>query len=111
MMSGTAIVPTGSMCRSGLRLTRPCAYAVMSPKWRATKPCAASCSVMANSTGRAYRANVWRRWVTSIFLPSSLSDGLHLERRERALSDARDERLLAGEIDHGARLDAAGAGV
>jgi hypothetical protein len=33
---GTTTVPIGSMWRSGFRLMRPCACAVMSPKWRAT---------------------------------------------------------------------------
>ncbi len=34
--SGTTIVPSQSMWRSGFRLMRPAACAVMSPKWRAT---------------------------------------------------------------------------
>jgi len=36
MMSGTTMVPITSTWRIGLRLMRPCACAVMSPKWRAT---------------------------------------------------------------------------
>ena len=50
-MPGSNIVPTGSMCFNGLKLTRPSRHAVSSPKGCATKPCAASWNVMAMSTG------------------------------------------------------------
>src|SRR5262249_49344247 len=39
---GSKIVPVGSMCFKGLRLTRPSLHAVSSPRKRATKPWAAS---------------------------------------------------------------------
>ena len=45
--------PDGSMCFSGLKVTRPSRQAVSSPKRRATKPCAASWNVMAMIAGRA----------------------------------------------------------
>ena len=50
-MPGSRIVPNGSMCFSGLALTRPSRQAVSSPNRRATKPCAASCRVMARIAG------------------------------------------------------------
>ena len=50
-MAGNTIVPNGSTCFRGLRLTRPSRQAVSSPNQCATKPCAASCSVMARTTG------------------------------------------------------------
>jgi hypothetical protein len=35
MIAGTRIVPTGSICLSGLAVIRPACHAVGSPKWRA----------------------------------------------------------------------------
>ena len=52
-MPGNKIVPKGSMCFAGLKLTRPSRQAVSSPSRCATKPCAASWSVMAMITGNA----------------------------------------------------------
>src|SRR5438034_10341317 len=50
---------------------------------------------------------VWAR--LSIFPAPSLSDGLDGERLERAFSPAQNARHVAGQIDHRARLDAAGS--
>src|SRR5437879_12137038 len=50
---------------------------------------------------------VWAR--LSIFPAPSLSDGLDGERLERAFSLAQNARRVAGQIDHRARLDAAGS--
>src|SRR6266404_7256094 len=47
----------------------------------------------------------------SIFPAPSLSDRLDGERLERALSLAHNARHVAGQIDHRARLDAAGPGI
>src|SRR2546427_11468658 len=47
----------------------------------------------------------------SIFSAPSLSDRLDGERLERALSLAHNARHVAGQIDHRARLDAAGPGI
>src|SRR5258708_4143919 len=55
-------------------------------------------------------ANVWTSWLTSMFT-AILSDRFDREGRKRALPLAQHERLLAAEIDHRARLDAARAGV
>src|ERR1700704_4877910 len=45
------MVPNGSICLSGLKLTRPSREAVSSPSMRATKACAASWKVIAMRTG------------------------------------------------------------
>jgi hypothetical protein len=50
---GTSTVPSGSMCFTGFSVTRPSIHAVESPKRLATKPWAASCSVIAKITGIA----------------------------------------------------------
>ena len=50
---GRSTVPIGSMCFSGFAVTRPSIQAVWSPKIRATYPCAASCKVIAKTTGTA----------------------------------------------------------
>src|SRR5258708_15200459 len=55
-------------------------------------------------------ANVWTSWLTSMFT-AILSDRFDREGRERAFPLAQHERLLAAQIDHRARLDAARAGV
>src|SRR3989442_15262064 len=47
----------------------------------------------------------------SIFSAPSLSDRLDGERLERALFLAHNARHVAGQIDHRARLDAAGPGI
>src|SRR6266481_3470025 len=47
----------------------------------------------------------------SIFSAPSLSDGLDGERLERAFSLSQNARHVAGQIDHRARLDAAGPGI
>src|SRR5437899_9673181 len=52
---------------------------------------------------------VWAR--LSIFPAPSLSDGLDGERLERAFSLSQNARHVAGQIDHRARLDAAGPGI
>src|SRR5256885_16504660 len=49
------------------------------------------------------------RGVTSIFATPILSDGLDGERLERAFSPAQNARHVTGQIDHRARLDAAGS--
>ena len=60
---GSRIVPTGSMCLKGLRLTRPNWDAVSSPRNRATNACAASCNVMASYNGNhPYGCDVERVW-------------------------------------------------
>jgi hypothetical protein len=48
------MVPNGSMCFSGLKLTRPSRQAVSSPQRCATKPWLASCRVIASSTGSTH---------------------------------------------------------
>ena len=48
---GRTKVPNGSTWRTGLKLTRPSRRAVSSPSRSATQPCAASCNVIAVTTG------------------------------------------------------------
>ena len=50
-ISGSAIVPTGSTCRTGLRLSRPFLRAVGSPNAFATQPCEISWSTIATMSG------------------------------------------------------------
>ena len=50
-ISGIRIVPIGSMCLNGLKLTRPRRHAVSSPNNRATYPCEASWNVIAITKG------------------------------------------------------------
>ena len=45
------MVPKGSMCRAGLKLSLPARRAVSSPSFQAIQPCAASCRVIAVTAG------------------------------------------------------------
>ena len=51
--AGRTMVPKGSMCRAGLKVSLPARRAVSSPSFHATQACAASCSVIAVTTGSA----------------------------------------------------------
>jgi hypothetical protein len=56
--AGTSSVPTKiDMPQCGLKVTRPSLSAVWSPSLLATQPWAASCTVMASSTGTASTAS------------------------------------------------------
>jgi hypothetical protein len=46
IIAGRMIVQNGSMCFSGLRVSRPARCAVWSPKRRATAPCDTSCRMI-----------------------------------------------------------------
>ena len=52
-------MPNGSMCLIGLKLTRPSMRAVLSPQRSAIQPCAASCSVIAITTGSSQTESAW----------------------------------------------------
>src|SRR5262249_6261543 len=68
-IAGIRIVPTGSMCLSGFMVTRPKRYAVSSPRRWATKPCAASCRVIARTTGSTHTDAVARNVSSCMRLP------------------------------------------
>ena len=52
-------MPNGSMCLSGLKVTRPSRRAVLSPQRSAIQPCAASWKVIAITTGRNQTESAW----------------------------------------------------
>ena len=60
--AGNAIVKTGSICLTGLRVRRPFSFAVSSPSQYAVNPCISSCSTIDPNT----TANTMIRYVTSI---------------------------------------------
>src|SRR3989304_9383555 len=53
---GRRMVPTGSMCVAGWRVSLPSIRAVLPPRRKAIHPWATSCTVMANNTGNAHTA-------------------------------------------------------
>src|SRR3972149_8433866 len=66
------MVPIGSRCRKGLRVTLPSIFAVGSPSLLATHAWAHSCMVSARSTGGTSRRVLCRKSCTIYFFPLKL---------------------------------------
>ena len=63
-MAGRMMVPKGSMCLTGLSVSRPARLAVSSPKARATAPCDTSCRITEGMSAQKSRiSRVLTLWV------------------------------------------------
>src|SRR5450631_3990680 len=122
---GTSTVPTGSICRSGLRLKRPSICAVRSPKIRAVHPCATSCSVIAKSAGIAHieifsrnadKSNACTRYLTintssRARIASALYGCWVRKGGDVAAAHPDDDGAVARQIDHRCRNQSAVAAI
>ena len=98
-------VPNGSICFSGLNVTRPSRHAVSSPRRRATNPCAASWNVTAKMTGRiqVVASRTMFAYCAAAFMPSPAAA------IPPAISSAKRRSALAARLCQN-RLPRPGAG-
>ena len=118
-MPGRTSVPNGSTWRTGLKLTRPSRRAVSSPSRSAIQACAASCSVIAVTTGSAQTESVWPMAARSIMRRrrpaasascarrTSGSNGSIVARGQRPPRPRRAGRAASGQRRHGLQHGAA----
>src|SRR3972149_3028042 len=74
---GSSIVPNGSICAIGFKVSLPACLAVGSPNLFATHPCAASWKVIATTTGIAIMAIFWMielKSVSNLYLSLYIPD-------------------------------------
>ena len=108
------IVPKGSICFAGLKLTRPSDHAVSSPRRCATKPCAASWKVMAMITGIAQTVARYIALLLTVSISSSRAKISFYQRKANTLASqmrrpklrrwsvAKRKRPYGLEISHSA---------